>query len=83
MRKKIFARVAAAIAIAGGMASCTTAYDAYGRPVQVVDPAAAAVGALAIGAAAYAIGQNNGDHHDHGHGGHGHHDHGHGGHGHH
>ncbi len=44
------------------MSSCTTAYDAHGRPVQVVDPAAAAVGALAIGAAAYAIGNNNRDH---------------------
>jgi hypothetical protein len=39
--------------------SCMTAYDANGRPMQVVDPGAAAVGAVAIGALGYAIGQNN------------------------
>lgn len=43
-----------------GLTSCTTTYDAYGRPVQSVDPAAAAIGAIAIGATAYAIGHNNG-----------------------
>ncbi|MCW1885755.1 hypothetical protein OKA04_13525 [Luteolibacter flavescens] len=55
------------IALAG--TSCMTTYDAYGRPVQSVDPGAAA--AIAIGAAAvgYAIGENNGHHH-HYHGGH-------------
>lgn len=54
-------------------ASCTTTYDAHGRPVQSVDPAAAAIGAVAIGVAGYAIGHNNSDnyhgHHKH----HGHH----------
>ena len=43
--------------------SCTTTYDAYGRPVQSVDPGAAAAGAVAAGALGYAIGQNNDDHH--------------------
>jgi len=60
MKKLITFLLAPVLAI--GMSSCTTAYDAHGRPVQVVDPAAAAVGALAIGAAAYAIGNSNNDH---------------------
>jgi hypothetical protein len=48
--------------------SCMTTYDAYGRPVQSVDPGAAAAGAVAAGALGYAIGQNNDNHH-HYHGG--------------
>jgi len=43
--------------------SCMTTYDAAGRPVQSVDPGAAAAGAVAAGALGYAIGQNND--HDH------------------
>jgi hypothetical protein len=39
--------------------SCTTTYDAAGRPVQSVDPGTAAAGAAAAGALGYAIGQNN------------------------
>jgi hypothetical protein len=38
---------------------CMTTYDAYGRPVQSVDPALAIAGAAAAGLAGYAIGQNN------------------------
>ena len=59
-----------------GFSSCTTSYDAYGRPIQTVDPAAAAIGAVAIGAAGYAIGRNNSnDYHYNHHNGHhnGHH----------
>jgi hypothetical protein len=41
--------------------SCTTTYDAYGRPVQSVDPGAAVAGAAAAGAVGYAIGRNNRD----------------------
>jgi len=41
--------------------SCMTTYDAAGRPVQSVDPGAAAAGAVAAGALGYAIGQNNND----------------------
>lgn len=41
--------------------ACTTTYDAYGRPVQTVDPGAAAAGAAAAGAIGYAIGRNNDD----------------------
>ncbi len=63
--KTITLKVGALIlAIAG--TSCMTTYDAYGRPVQTVDPGAAA--AIAVGAAAvgYGIGQHN-DNHYHGH----------------
>ena len=52
-----------------GLSSCTTTYDAYGRPVQSVDPAAVAIGAVALGATAYAIGRN--DSYGYGYGGHG------------
>ena len=49
------------LALAG--TSCMNTYDAYGRPVQTVDPGAAA--AIAVGAAAvgYAIGEHNDHHH--------------------
>lgn len=46
--------------------SCMTTYDSAGRPVQSVDPGAAAAGALAAGALGYAIGQNNDDHYYYG-----------------
>ncbi len=53
--------------IAATGSSCTTTYDAYGRPVQSVDPGAAAAGAVAAGALGSAIGQNNDrDHHYYG-----------------
>ena len=50
---------AAAVLVALSGSSCMTTYDAYGRPVQTVDPGAAA--AIAVGAAAvgYAVGHNN------------------------
>lgn len=44
-------------------ASCTTAYDAYGRPRTVVEPGAAVLGAAAAGLAGYAIASNRGDRH--------------------
>lgn len=40
------------------LANCVTTYDQYGRPVQTVDPVAATIGAVAIGAVAYSAGQN-------------------------
>ena len=52
--------VAAAI---GTSVSCMNTYDAYGRPVQSVDPGAAVAGAAVAGVAGYAIGSNN-NHHD-------------------
>jgi hypothetical protein len=46
--------------------SCTTTYDAYGRPVQSVDPGTAAAGAAAAGVLGYAIGREHDDgHHYH------------------
>ena len=55
----------AAFVITGN--SCMTTYDANGRPVQSVDPAAAVAGAAAAGILGYAIANNNNDdHHHHG-----------------
>ncbi len=42
--------------------SCTTAYDAYGRPQQVVSPGGALLGAAVVGLVAYGLasgGNNN------------------------
>lgn len=44
-------------------ASCTATYDAYGQPQQSIDPAAAAIGAVALGAIAYSVGKDHGNHH--------------------
>ncbi|MFT3990814.1 MAG: hypothetical protein QM680_05335 [Luteolibacter sp.] len=51
-----------AVAITG--TSCMTTYDAYGRPVQTVDPGVAIAGAAAAGVLGYAIANDN--HHHHG-----------------
>lgn len=40
--------------------SCTTTYDAYGNQRQSVDPAGAAIGAVALGALAYSVGRSRG-----------------------
>lgn len=48
------------------LSSCVTSYDRSGRPIQTVDPAAAAVGAVLIGAVAYSAGKNNDHYHRHG-----------------
>lgn len=58
---KTIATLVTAGAMALASTSCTTTYDAYGRPVQSVDPGAAAAGAVAAGALGYAIGQHNDD----------------------
>lgn len=61
-----FALVAAMCAFGG--IGCMTTYDAYGRPVQSVDPGAAAVGIAAAGVLGYALAndQNHSHHHYHG-----------------
>lgn len=41
-------------------ASCTTTYDANGVQRQAVDPAGAAIGAVALGVLAYSVGQSRG-----------------------
>ena len=48
------------LAFAASSVSCMTTYDAYGRPVQSVDPAVAVAGVAAAGLIGYAAG----DHHD-------------------
>lgn len=61
-------RLAAASVLAAcafSTVSCTTTYDAYGRPVETVDPGAAVVGAAAAGVAGYAIGRSHDDNHHH------------------
>jgi hypothetical protein len=60
--KSLLIKVAALLAALAGT-SCMTTYDAYGRPVQTVDPGAAAVGIAAAGLAGYAIGHHNRHHH--------------------
>ena len=52
-----------ALLVAFAGTSCMTTYDAYGRPVQTVDPGAAALGIAAAGIAGYAIGHHNSHHH--------------------
>jgi hypothetical protein len=71
---KTIATLVTAGALALASTSCMTTYDAYGRPVQSVDPGAAAAGAVAAGALGYAIGQHNDDHYYYG-GGYYHHRH--------
>jgi hypothetical protein len=61
-KPKILTAITVAV-VAMASTSCMTTYDAYGRPVQSVDPGAAAAGAVAAGAVGYAIGQHND--HDH------------------
>jgi fluoride ion exporter CrcB/FEX len=41
--------------------SCSTSYDSYGNARQSIDPAGAALGAVALGALAYSIGHNRGE----------------------
>lgn len=60
--KAILLKSAALCAALAGT-SCMTTYDSYGRPMQTVDPGAAAVGIAAAGIAGYAIGQHNDNHH--------------------
>lgn len=59
MKRTILNIVAVAVVAAVGT-SCMTTYDAYGRPVQSVDPGMATAGVAAAGLAGYAIGKNNG-----------------------
>ncbi len=53
------------ISAIGASVSCMNTYDAYGRPVQSVDPGVATAGVLAAGLAGYAIAENNNDRHNH------------------
>jgi len=66
MKTSMLCRWAALAVMAMASVSCMTTYDAYGRPVQSVDPGGAAAGAAAAGVLGYALGRNS-DRHDHHH----------------
>ena len=57
--KKQFQRLVFATLTLSLGASCTTAYDQYGRPRQVVEPGAALIGAAAVGLLAYGLANSN------------------------
>lgn len=65
--KRLFLTSAAAVSVVGLSTRCTTTYDAYGRPVQSVDPGVAIAGVAAAGVLGYAIANNNDDDHHHRH----------------
>ena len=52
-------RLAGIVGISCLGASCSTTYDAQGRPVQSVSPEGAAIAAVAAGVIGYAIADNN------------------------
>lgn len=58
MKMNLIRWVAAGLLAVMG-ASCTTAYDAYGRPQAVVDPGVAVLGVAAAGLAGYALANRN------------------------
>lgn len=60
MMKDAILRITASVCLIGLGTSCTTTYDAYGRPQQSVDPALAVAGMVAAGAIGYAIANDNG-----------------------
>ncbi len=52
-------QITLALSTAFALTSCTTTYDASGRPVQTVDAGAAAIGIVAAGVLGAAIANNN------------------------
>jgi hypothetical protein len=62
MKKSLQRLVLAGVMAALGV-SCTTAYDAYGRPRTVVEPGAALLGVAAAGLVGYALANDGGSHH--------------------
>ncbi len=60
--KAILFRLITSVVIVFSTTNCTTVYDAYGQPREMVDPAAALVGAAAVGILAYGL-ANSGDCH--------------------
>lgn len=59
--KKPLHRLALSILLLCTSVSCTTTYDAQGRPRQVVDPAAALIGVAVVGLIAYGIASSDDD----------------------
>ncbi len=64
MMKDAILRFTACACLLGLTVSCTTTYDAYGRPQQSVDPVVAAAGIVAAGAIGYAIADNRNHHYN-------------------
>lgn len=60
--KATFLRLVSAVVIVSSASSCTTAYDAYGNPQQVVDPGVAIAGAAAAGLLAYGLASSHNNH---------------------
>ena len=69
--RKHFLRLVGALGVACLAASCATAYDSQGRPVNVVTPEGAAFAAVAAGLIGYALADDNKSKH-YGHHGYGH-----------
>ncbi|MBX3741750.1 MAG: hypothetical protein KF712_12210 [Akkermansiaceae bacterium] len=65
--KSIILKTVAVLTAVIATTSCMTTYDAYGRPVQSVDPAAATAGVVAAGVLGYAVANRNNDRHHHHH----------------
>lgn len=65
MKKQYHRTLLVILALCMGV-SCTTAYDQYGRPRQVVEPGAALIGAAAVGLLAYGLSNSNGNNRHHG-----------------
>lgn len=65
--KSIILKTAAVLTAVIATTSCMTTYDAYGRPVQSVDPAAATAGVVAAGVLGYAVANKNNERHHHHH----------------
>ena len=63
MKSLIIKSVAVVCAVLAS-ASCMTTYDAYGRPLQSVDPGVATAGVVAAGVLGYALANDNDHHHD-------------------
>jgi len=63
--KSIILKTVAILTAVVASTSCMTTYDAYGRPVQSVDPAAATAGVVAAGVLGYAVANKNDRHHHH------------------
>ena len=51
----LYSRSILAAVIVSFTSSCTTAYDAYGRPQQVISPGGALLGAAVVGLVAYGL----------------------------
>ena len=65
-----FLRLASVVTFAAAAltTSCTTSYDAYGRPQQTVDPGVALAGVAAAGMVGYALADDNHHHNYYNHG---------------